>query len=145
MLPTVILALAMMALLLWARRGLWRLTILSLPGTFAHELSHLLVGTALFAKPNAISLMPRHVGNTYVLGSVSFPQAHVLELFLEIWNDLGVSARCTFAPAVLRASLASRGVDARPARGLVPAWHVYEVMPSIPLLVREGAGAARDP
>lgn len=72
MLPTVILALAMMALLLWARRGLWRMAILSLPGTFAHELSHLLVGTVLFAKPNAISLMPRHVGNTYILGSVSF-------------------------------------------------------------------------
>lgn len=72
MLPTAILSVAMMALLLWARRGLWRLAILALPGTFAHEISHLLVGAVLFAKPSAISLIPRHVGNTYILGCVSF-------------------------------------------------------------------------
>jgi hypothetical protein len=72
MLPTLMLVVLCLSVLLWARRGLWRLALLSLPGTLAHELAHLLVGTLMYAKPNSVSLFPRRSGKSYVLGSVSF-------------------------------------------------------------------------
>ena len=72
MLQTWILVAFSFAALMWARRGLWQMALLSLPGTIAHELSHLLVGTLFFAKPSSLSIVPRREGNTLVLGSVSF-------------------------------------------------------------------------
>ncbi len=90
MLPTLMLVILCLAVLFEARRGLWHMALLSLPGTLAHELSHLLTGTLLFAKPNAISLVPRHVGNTYILGSTSFRN-------LNLFNGVFVA----FAPLLL--------------------------------------------
>jgi hypothetical protein len=47
--------------------------ILTLPGTFAHELLHWLVGGVFGARPTSISIIPkRGRGNEYTLGTVSF-------------------------------------------------------------------------
>ena len=51
---------------------MWRAALLALPGTFAHELSHLIVGFLVLAKPSGFSLWPRRYGNNWVLGSVAF-------------------------------------------------------------------------
>lgn len=42
------------------------------PGTFLHELAHLLVGLVLNAKPVNVSLFPRKEGDKIILGSVGF-------------------------------------------------------------------------
>src|SRR5258708_36266941 len=60
------------ALLRGARDTLWRVALLSLPGTIAHELAHLVVGFALNAKPHRFSIWPRPHGHGWTLGSVSF-------------------------------------------------------------------------
>src|SRR5437868_5676849 len=44
------------------RDSFWRVALLSLPGTIAHELSHLVVGYALGARPQRFSLWPRREG-----------------------------------------------------------------------------------
>jgi len=55
-----------------ARHTLWRVALLSLPGTIAHELAHLVVGFLLNAKPHGFSIWPRPSGTGWTLGSVSF-------------------------------------------------------------------------
>jgi hypothetical protein len=60
------------ALLRGVRDTMWRVALLSLPGTIAHELSHLIVGFLLHAKPHGFSIWPRPRGNAWMLGSVSF-------------------------------------------------------------------------
>lgn len=60
------------ALLRGARDSMWRIAILSLPGTLAHELAHFIVGALLLAKPRGFSVWPKAVGRTWKLGSVSF-------------------------------------------------------------------------
>jgi hypothetical protein len=55
-----------------ARDSMWRVALLSLPGTFAHELAHFLVGLILRAKPHGFSIWPRPDGHGWRLGSVSF-------------------------------------------------------------------------
>lgn len=62
-----------MAVFIRALRGsLLVFSILSLPGTFAHEMMHWLTGFFANAQPCGINLIPSRVGNSYVLGSVSF-------------------------------------------------------------------------
>src|SRR2546425_1066726 len=70
--PSVALVLIFYALLRALRHSMWRIALLSLPGTIAHELTHLVVGFVLHAKPHGFSIWPRPSGNTWALGSVSF-------------------------------------------------------------------------
>jgi hypothetical protein len=70
--PSVALVLIFVALLRGVRDSMWRIALLSLPGTIAHELAHFVVGLLLLAKPRGFSIWPRAQGNTWRLGSVSF-------------------------------------------------------------------------
>ncbi len=71
-LPSLALTFTWCAFLFRFRTSMWSLAFLALPGTAAHELAHYLVGLVLFAKPQKFTLLPRKVGNSWVLGSVSF-------------------------------------------------------------------------
>src|ERR1700693_440930 len=70
--PSVALVLIFVAILRALRNSMWRVALLSLPGTIAHELAHFVVGFLLLAKPHGFSIWPRSRGNTWTLGSVSF-------------------------------------------------------------------------
>ena len=70
--PSVALVLIFYALLRVARNSMWRIALLSLPGTIAHELTHFVVGLLLLAKPRGFSIWPRAEGSTWRLGAVSF-------------------------------------------------------------------------
>jgi hypothetical protein len=70
--PSVVLLLVFYALLRGARDSMWRIAVLSLPGTIAHELTHFIVGMLLRAKPGGFSVWPKAVGRSWRLGSVSF-------------------------------------------------------------------------
>src|ERR1700694_980172 len=61
-----------MALLRGVRDSMWRIAVLSLPGTIAHQLTHFIVGALLLAKPRGFSVWPKVVGCSWKLGSVSF-------------------------------------------------------------------------
>lgn len=76
-LPSAILAGILYLILLRARGSKWRLALLSLPGTFSHELVHLMVGFLLLAKPAGFSLRPKRVGEGWALGSVSFRKINI--------------------------------------------------------------------
>lgn len=62
----------MLLLLRWSRRFFWIFSLLLLPGTFAHECCHLLLGLALNAQPAGFTLLPRRTERNWELGSVSF-------------------------------------------------------------------------
>jgi hypothetical protein len=49
--PSAALVLIFYVLLRVARNSMWRIALLSLPGTIAHELAHFVVGLLLLAKP----------------------------------------------------------------------------------------------
>jgi hypothetical protein len=70
--PSVALVLIFVALLRAVRNSMWRIALLSLPGTIAHELAHFVVGLLLLAKPRGFSIWPRAQGHSWRLGSVSF-------------------------------------------------------------------------
>ena len=70
--PSAALVLIFYALLRVARNSMWRIALLSLPGTIAHELAHYVVGAVLLAKPRGLSIWPTAQGQTWRLGSVSF-------------------------------------------------------------------------
>jgi hypothetical protein len=70
--PSVALVVVIYALLRGVRDSMWRVALLSLPGTIAHELTHLIVGLLLHAQPHGFSVWPRPRGNAWALGSVSF-------------------------------------------------------------------------
>ena len=70
--PSAALVLIFYALLRALRHSMWRIALLLLPGTIAHELTHLVVGFVLHAKPHGFSIWPRRSGNGWMLGSVSF-------------------------------------------------------------------------
>lgn len=76
--PSIALLLAFYALLRGARDSMWRIALLSLPGTMAHELTHFIVGALLLAKPRGLSIWPREVDHTWRLGSVSFDNIGLL-------------------------------------------------------------------
>lgn len=62
-------------LALWAirllRGNFWLLTLVVLPGTLCHELSHYLAGVLLNGQPRGFSIWPQRVGRVYILGSVA--------------------------------------------------------------------------
>jgi hypothetical protein len=70
--PSAALVFVFCAFLRGVRDSMWRIALLALPGTAAHELAHLIVGFLLLAKPHGFSVWPRSRGNTLTLGSVSF-------------------------------------------------------------------------
>lgn len=47
-------------------------SLFNLPGTILHELMHFIVGLILFATPKGFSLIPRRIGDSITMGSVSF-------------------------------------------------------------------------
>jgi len=60
-------------LLHYLRRSPRFFSVLSLPGTFGHELLHFLVGTLALARPVKVSLLPRfHRDGSATLGYVMF-------------------------------------------------------------------------
>jgi len=71
-LPSMTLAIVWVLILQSARTSMWRLALLALPGTLAHELAHLIVGVLLLARPAGFSLWPKRSGQSWTLGSVSF-------------------------------------------------------------------------
>lgn len=76
--PSLVLVLAVYTLLLSVRHSIWRVALLALPGTVAHELTHWIVGFLLRARPHGLSVWPRAQGNTWRLGSVSFQSIGLL-------------------------------------------------------------------
>ncbi len=70
--PSVALVIILYGLLRGTRDTMWRVALFSLPGTFAHELTHFVVGLLLDAKPHGFSIWPRPHGKGWMLGSVSF-------------------------------------------------------------------------
>jgi hypothetical protein len=83
--PSVVSVFAFYALLRGVRTSRWRVALLALPGTFAHELAHLVVGFLLRAKPHGFSVWPRPYGNAWILGAVSF---HNIGLLNGAWVAL---------------------------------------------------------
>jgi hypothetical protein len=59
---SVVLLFVFYALLRGMRDSMWRIAVLSLPGTIAHELTHFIVGAVLLAKPRRFSVWPKAVG-----------------------------------------------------------------------------------
>lgn len=76
--PSLALVIAVCILLRSLRRTMWRVALLALPGTIAHELTHLIVGLVLRARPHGFSVWPRAQGNGWRLGSVSFQRIGLL-------------------------------------------------------------------
>ena len=50
----------------------WFYSIISLPGTFLHELAHFIVGFVLGARPTSFSIFPKKTETHWVFGSVGF-------------------------------------------------------------------------
>lgn len=75
--------------------------LLVLPGTFVHELLHLLVGLLLNGKPVHVSLWPRKAGpGQWVLGSVGFANLRWYNaVFIGLAPLLAVAAAMLLAPA----------------------------------------------
>lgn len=46
--------------------------LLTLAGTFCHELAHFCIGFLTFARPSSIDIIPRRMGRNWKLGSVGF-------------------------------------------------------------------------
>jgi len=76
--PSVFLSIFCYVVLLGARSSLWGLAVLALPGTFAHELAHFIVGLILGAKPSSFSLQPQRRAKGWRLGAVTFRRVGVL-------------------------------------------------------------------
>jgi hypothetical protein len=76
--PSVLLVVVCYALLRGARASMWRIALLSFPGTAAHEMAHWLVGLLLGAKPHGFSLWPQANARGWRLGSVSFGRIGLL-------------------------------------------------------------------
>ena len=76
--PSVALVLIFYAILRGVRDSMWRIALLSLPGTIAHELAHFVVGALLLAKPRGFSVWPRAHAQGWRLGSVSFANIGLL-------------------------------------------------------------------
>lgn len=82
--PSLVLVGGWVALLNAARRWWYFMVVLSLPGTWLHEMAHLLVGLFLLAKPESLSLWPKREGASLVLGVAKFRN-------IRIWNAAFVS------------------------------------------------------
>ena len=53
-------------------RSMVLVSLINIPGTFLHEMSHFLIGFLLNARPTSFTLIPRKSGDAYVTGSVGF-------------------------------------------------------------------------
>jgi len=84
MIPSAVLILTWMGIVRATRYSGWKIALISLPGTWLHEISHLLVGILLFAKPASFSIWPKREGKQWVLGSVGFTN-------LNVWNAVFVA------------------------------------------------------
>lgn len=63
----------------FGERNIMLTVLISLPGTIAHELVHLLVGMLLFAHPSGFTILPKKTAeNHWQLGSVAFANIHWL-------------------------------------------------------------------
>jgi len=71
-LPSITVAVVWVLILQSARASMWGLALLALPGTIAHELSHLVVGFVLLAEPAGFSVWPKSSRHSWTLGSVTF-------------------------------------------------------------------------
>jgi len=60
------------AILRGLRDSPWRLALLALPGTLAHEAAHYVVGALTGARPFGFTVWPRRQGQWVRLGAVSF-------------------------------------------------------------------------
>lgn len=76
--PSVYLTLIWLAILRAGRDSLWKLALLSLPGTLLHELMHFIIGWILGAKPVSLDLSPHRDGDRWILGAVSFARINIL-------------------------------------------------------------------
>lgn len=83
--PSLALVIVVCILLRGLRHSMWRVALLALPGTIAHELTHLIVGFVLRARPHGFSVWPRAQGSGWRLGSVSFQR---IGLFNAAWIAL---------------------------------------------------------
>lgn len=88
--PSGVLVFGWLLFLRASRTSGWRMALVSLPGTWLHEVAHWGVGLILAAKPVSFSLWPKKEGNSWVLGAVGFTG-------LNIWN----SAPVALAPLLL--------------------------------------------
>lgn len=75
--PSVYQTLIWLLILQSGRTSVWTVAFLSWPGTLLHELMHVLVGWLLGAKPVAINLLPHHVGDRWILGSIAFARINI--------------------------------------------------------------------
>ena len=55
-----------------ARRSMWLVSLVALPGTLCHELCHWVLGKLLNGQPVRFSVLPRREGRGFILGSVGF-------------------------------------------------------------------------
>jgi hypothetical protein len=78
LIPSALVVVIFYALLRAARVSMWRIALLSLPGTVAHEGAHFLVGLLLGARPHGFSIWPQADGRGWRLGSVSFGRIGLL-------------------------------------------------------------------
>ena len=78
LIPSALLVVLFYALLRGARASMWRIALLSLPGTAAHECAHFLIGLLLWAQPHGLTLWPKADGRGWRLGAVSFGRIGLL-------------------------------------------------------------------
>jgi len=75
--PSMLLLGGWIAAIRLCRNSFWMLSIISLPGTIAHEGSHLVVAILVLARPTSFSVWPRRKGNAWEFGAVEMTNAHV--------------------------------------------------------------------
>ena len=124
-LPSVTLVLAFYVLLRASRGSMWRIALLALPGTIAHELSHFVVGALLLAKPHGFSIRPKASGNTWTLGAVSFGNVGLLNgafVALELRN---VCRRHALDHLAVPCPRLAAAVEQR-SMGMVDRWRIFD-------------------
>ena len=95
-----------LALVLASRRWVWMYALVTLPGTFLHELSHWLVALAMGGRPTAPSVVPVRSERGWRLGSVGIRQ-------VRWFNALPIAfAPLLLAPLAWLALVHSARVDA---------------------------------
>jgi hypothetical protein len=137
----------------WLRRMPRFFSLLSLPGTFGHELLHFLVGTLTLAKPIKASLLPKfHRDGSATLGYVMFANirwynalfvgfAPLIALPFALWL---VSYRAAQVPPLAWPELAWGYLAASLAYSCMPSRADVEIVLSRPLGLAAwlGVGAA---
>jgi hypothetical protein len=81
--------------------GMWIYALVALPGTFAHELAHFVVGLLLGAQPSFPSLIPVRTERGWRLGAVSFRVGRLRALPIALAPLLLLPLACWWAFALL--------------------------------------------